>query len=362
MQVTYLASSLMCAPKFAILSRFMKKNTNIKICNETIHPGEKLSMALPLPQLFSCAPMYMPLKIVHGKIAGPCLLITAAMHGDEINGTEIINQLLNMTSLSHLRGTLIAAPVLNVYGLISKSRYLPGGIDLDRSFPGEKDGKHAERLTHLFVSEILSMANYCIDLQTGPMNYTNLPQIFINQNDHSALTLAEAFNPPVILNDEFQAGSLRAQAGAMNLPFLMYEAGEAMRFDDYAIKTGIKGILNVMRKLEMLPERSHKKEKRLRSLYADQSSWVFAPTSGIAHSQHALGHHIKKGDVLSIIKDPFGANDDVKVHSPCDGIIVGKNNLPLVHEGESLFQIATFTEIKHAASQLEAWQEETPLT
>src|SRR3990167_2531730 len=126
----------------------MKKNSSFKICNETIYAGEKLSLALPLPQLFSCAPMYMPIKVVHGKMEGPCLLLTGAMHGNEINGTEIINRLLTLPMMSHVRGTLIAVPVLNVHGLINRSRHLPGRINFDRCFPGSKDGNHAERLTY----------------------------------------------------------------------------------------------------------------------------------------------------------------------------------------------------------------------
>lgn len=118
------------------------KNKPLQICNETIHPGENLSLALPLPELFSCAPLYMPIKVLHGKQAGPCLLVTAAMYGNEINGTEIINRLLEVAALKRLRGTLIAVPVLNVYGLINRSRYLPGGFDLDRCFPGSKSGTH----------------------------------------------------------------------------------------------------------------------------------------------------------------------------------------------------------------------------
>ena len=111
------------------------KNNAIQICNETIHPGENLSLALPLPELFSCAPLYMPIRIIHGKSPGPCLLITATMHGNELNGTEIINRLFEIKELKKIKGTLIAVPVLNVFGLMNRSRNLPGGIELDRCFP-----------------------------------------------------------------------------------------------------------------------------------------------------------------------------------------------------------------------------------
>src|SRR3990167_6788754 len=121
-----------------------------KICNETIHPGERLSIALPLPELFSCAPMYMPIKVIRGKKPGPCLLVIAAMRGNELNGAEIINRLWNLSSLKHVQGTLIMVPVMNVYGLVNRSRYLPGNINFDHSFPGSESGSHAERFAYVF--------------------------------------------------------------------------------------------------------------------------------------------------------------------------------------------------------------------
>lgn len=335
------------------------KNSSIQICNETIHPGESLSLAMPLPELFSCAPLYMPIKVIHGKEAGPCLLITAAMHGNELNGTEIINRLLEKSSVKRLAGTLIAIPVLNVYGLINRSRYLPGGVDLDRCFPGSKAGTHAARMAHIFTQEIFSKADVCLDLQTGFINYTNLPQIYTSFKDEKSKSLAKIFNAPVISDMPCEKGMFRAMAIKKNKPFLLYEAGEAMRFDEHSIKTGVKGIVNIMRTLSMLPEKPTNKETMLKSFFAEQNIWVRASTSGVSHSTHKLGQFIKKGETLCVIKDPFGAAHDVTVESPEDAIIVGKNNLPLVYEGEGLFQLAIFPKMEHAATHLGAWKEKS---
>lgn len=335
------------------------KNSTLQICNEVIHPGENLSLALPLPELFSCAPLYMPIKVFHGKQAGPCLLVTAAMHGNEINGTEIVNRLLNIAALKRLRGTLVAVPVMNVYGLINRTRYLPGGIDLDRCFPGSKSGTHAARMAYIFTKEIFSKADVWIDLQTGFLNYSNLPQIYTNFDNEKAKSLAEVFNAPVISNTHNEKGMLRTVASKTKKPFLIYQAGEAMRFDEHAIKVGINGILNVMRKLNMLPEKSAKKETMLKSFFTEKNIWVRASTSGISHTKYKLGQHIKKGEALCVIKDPFGATDDVTIKNPEEGIIVGKNNLPLMHEGEALFQLAVFPKMQHAASHLEGWKEKS---
>ena len=142
------------------------KNKPLQICNEVIHPGESLSLALPMPEMFSCAPLYMPIKVIHGKHPGPCVLITAAVHGNELNGVEIINQLINLKVMKRLEGTIIAVPVMNVYGLINRSPYLPTGVDLNTCFPGSSTGTHAARIAHLFSQEIFLKADVCIDLQT----------------------------------------------------------------------------------------------------------------------------------------------------------------------------------------------------
>lgn len=333
------------------------KNKPLQFCSETIHPGESLSLALPLPELFSCAPLYMPIKVVHGKYDGPCLLITAAMHGNEINGTEIINRLISNTNFKRLHGTIIAIPVLNVYGLINRSRHLPGGLELDNCFPGSATGSHASRMAHIFTQEILSKADYCIDLQTEYINYTNLPQIYVDFEDDKAKELAKSFNAPVISDMEYEPGSLRSLAKEQNKPFLLYEAGEAMRFDEHAIKVGLKGVTNVIKTLNMLPSKQPRTEKQLKCFFTETNIWVRASTSGISHSKHQLGQRIKKGEVLCTINDPFGATDSERIRCPEDAIIVGMNNLPLVHEGEALFQLAVFPKMKHAAEHLEDWHE-----
>ncbi len=333
------------------------KNSCLKICDATIHPGERLSLALPLPELFSCAPIYMPLKVNHGKQPGPCLLITAAMHGNELNGTEIINRLLNLAQLKALRGTLITVPILNVYGFLNRSRTLPGGIELDTVFPGTSLGSHASRMAHIFTQEIFSLADVCIDLQTGFLNHTNLPQVYVDFNNEKARQLSQTFNTPIISRINITKGGLAAVAQKQQKPFLLYESGEAMRFDEYAIKTGMKGIINVMKELGMLPNKTTIKNKAItKSHFTEGSIWVRASTSGISHTKYKLGEYIKKGQQLCVIRDPFGATDDVTLDSPLDGIIVAKNNLPLVHEGEALFQLAFFPKMQQASEHLQDWK------
>ncbi|MBA3662100.1 MAG: succinylglutamate desuccinylase/aspartoacylase family protein [Gammaproteobacteria bacterium] len=334
------------------------KNTTLKFCNETIHPGEMLSLALPLPQLFSCAPLYMPIKLLHGKVSGPCILIIAAMYGNEINGTEIIHRLLSLPAIAKLKGTLIAIPVLNVHGLINRSRFLPGGINLNSHFPGNEHGTNVERLANIFVTEIFNKADVCINLQTGPVNCTNLPMVQFHSNDEKTMELAQAFNAPVMVKSEFDSGSLEELSNEKAKPFLTYLGGEAMRFDQRAIKVGVEGILNIMRKTGMLPEKITKSVKVTQSVLADNLMWVSASSSGTNHTKQKLGQPVKKGDLLCTIKDPFGTADNVTLCSPKEGIIVGQSNTPLAHEGDGLFQIAVFPEVHQVADHLEQWHQE----
>lgn len=333
------------------------KNAPLHLVSETIQPGEVLSLALPLPELFSCAPFYMPIEVAHGKEKGPVLLITAAIHGNELNGAEIINRLLKEPLLQKLAGTIIAVPVVNVYGLINRSRNLPGGKPLNSSFPGSDKGTHAARFADLFIQELFAKADICLDLQTGAQNYAHLPQLFIDLDNPISHKLALAFGCPVISEGKFREGSLGYYAQKQEKPFLVYEAGEAMRFDEHAISTGLQGALQLLEELGMVPGKKEAKTPTIQSVFAKGNRWVRSLTSGVSYAKCSLGDHVKKGDVLSVMKDLFGSKEITKVHALEEGIIVGINNLPFVYEGESLFQLATFSKTSQAAAALEEWKE-----
>jgi hypothetical protein len=211
----------------------------IEIAGVTVKAGSRQSIDIPLPSFYTHSSVNMPVHVVHGRNAGPVLLVSAALHGDEINGVEIIRRLLAHKSINRIRGTLIAIPVVNVYGFVSKSRYLPDRRDLNRSFPGSEKGSMASRLAHVLMTQILPHCDHIIDLHTGAVNRENLPQIRAKLRGDSELKkLARAFGVPVILNAEFLEGSFRAAAKEMGIGVLLYEAGEALRFDEVAIRAG----------------------------------------------------------------------------------------------------------------------------
>ena len=289
----------------------------------------------------------MPVQVLCGRRAGPTLFVSAAIHGDELNGVEIIRRLLSVPQLQRLKGTLVAVPIVNLHGVINLSRYFPDRRDLNRSFPGSEGGSLAARVAHLFMTEIVSQATHGIDLHTGAVHRGNLPQIRANLDDEQTLSLAQAFGTPVILNSALRDGSLRMAAMDHNIPILLYEAGEALRFDEVAIRGGVEGIIRVMRELNMLP-RTRKKAPPT-PIVARSSNWVRAPQSGLFRARGHLGDRVMKDEtVLGMVSDPFGESER-EIVAPFSGIIIGRLNLPLVNEGDAVYHIARFyrTDLAH---------------
>ena len=323
----------------------------------TINACTRTTIDLPAARLYTHAPMSIPVQVVSGKKSGPRLFLSAAIHGDEINGIEIIRRLLKLPALKRLRGTIIAVPMVNVHGIINHSRYLPDRRDLNRSFPGSEKGPLALRLANLFMKEIVEQSTHGIDLHTGAIHRSNLPQIRANLDDEETYKLASAFDVPVIISSNLRDGSLREAAAEFGIPMLLYEAGEALRFDEVAIRAGVQGIINVMRVLDMLPPSRSKAKNRFESVVARSSSWVRAPDSGILRAMVPLGSRVKKNTLLGVVADPFGEKE-VSVEATCNGIVIGRTNLPLVNEGDALYHIARFEDIKEIEAKVDDFHEE----
>lgn len=312
------------------------------IGEHTIMPGETKKIDLPVAKLYNDADVHLPVHIIRGKKAGPTMFISAAVHGDELNGIEIIRRLINLKGFKISAGTLIAVPMVNVYGVINQSRYMPDRRDLNRSFPGSAKGSLAARVANIFLKEIVSHCDYGIDLHTGAIHRSNLPQIRAQLADDETLALAQAFGAPVILNSEIIDGSLRDAAVDNGTKVLLYEAGEALRFDEFSIRAGIKGIVNVLRHLKMTPK-GRARKKAINQFVANNSGWVRATSSGIVTHLFNLGDQVKKGQVLAEIGSPYG-EILTEVLANKSGVIIGKQNIPLVQEGEAMYHIAYFKE------------------
>jgi uncharacterized protein len=331
-----------------------KRNAPLEIAGRTVAPGERVAFDLPGAQLYTHTPLDMPVEVIHGRLAGPRLLVCAAIHGDELNGVEIIRRLRMLKGLNRLHGTLVLVPVVNLFGFIHRSRYLPDRRDLNRCFPGHSEGSLGSRVAHLFFSEVASKCSHVIDLHTGAVHRDNLPQLRAALDQPQVEDMARSFALPVIVNAGLIEGSLRFAAHQAGIPVITYEAGEALRLDERAIVAGVRGITGVMRGLGMLPVR--RRRWVAEPYVARSTTWYRAPTDGVFRPLARLGTRVRRGDVLGVIAAPFGETESY-LKARGEGIVIGANNLPLVNEGEALFHVARFAAHDAVEEQLSAQQE-----
>ncbi len=313
----------------------------LKLCGEVINPGEKVSTRLKMPDLFVPTASHVPVHVFNSEKKGPILFVCAGIHGDEICGIEIVRRLLKLKLMKNiLKGTLIVLPIINLHGFLYQSRYLPDRRDLNRNFPGSKNGSAAARLAREFLNEVIIQCTHGIDLHSAAIHRINYPQIRINFAQNATQELAKAFNPPVIINSNLRDGSLRQATNDLDIPLLVYEAGEALRFDELSIRTGINGILNVLRHLEMIKGKStDSKKEHPRPFISKKSTWVRAPVSGILQSNKNLGDCVKRGQTLGVLADPLSYTE-TPITAPYGGILIGQSTIPLLNEGEGVYHIA----------------------
>ena len=328
----------------------------LTIAGQQIGAGHRRSINIPVASLYTHTEMTMPVHVWRGKKDGPRLFVCAAIHGDEIIGVEIIRRLLKLKILRYLRGTLIAVPVVNVYGFINHTRYLPDRRDLNRFFPGSQKGSLTSRLANIFMEEIVANSTHGVDLHAGSHHRINLPHIRACVDNPETEELAFAFGAPVILNANLRDGSLRQAVEEAGIPMLLYEAGEALRFDELAVRAGVKGILAVMRSIGMLRSKTVK-PSRIQPMVAKSTSWIRAAGSGILRTQLSLGAKIAVNQKIGEIADPFDEHETAVV-SPVAGIVIGRMNMPLVHNGDALFHVAGFDDSVAVKESLEDFKEE----
>lgn len=319
-----------------------------------VQKGQRVTINLELPKLYN-TPTKLPIRVIHGKKSGPVVFVSAAVHGDELNGIEVIRRLRKLNILNRLRGTLILVPIVNIYGIMTLSRYLPDRRDLNRSFPGSLKGSLGSRIAKVFFDEIVSCCDFGIDIHTGAIHKSNLPQIRTNIKDEKSLLLAKAFEAPVVLHSELRDGSLRASAMENDIPVLLYEAGEALRFDEKSIQIGVKGIVNVLQELNMLPKKNRKTSVKT-PIISKNSSWIRSNGSGILRTMKALGDTVKKEEIIAYIDEPL-EDDSLEVRATFDGVIIGKSQIPLIQEGDAIFHIAKLKDLDDVEDKIEYFVE-----
>ena len=302
-----------------------------------VAPGSRGTAEIKVAPTFSNDDLSIEVQIVNGAKAGPTLFVCAAIHGDEINGVEIIRRVLRLVDPKKMSGTLLAIPIVNVYGFNNLSRYLPDGRDLNRSFPGSSSGSLTGRLADTFLKEVVQRCSHGIDLHTGGRHRSNFPQIRADLSDPEIQGMSEAFGAPIVIDSAVRDGSLRECATDLGVPVVLYESCEALRFDEVYIRAGVKGVINVMRHIGILRRSRAKAPKD--PIISKSTQWLRAPVSGLHRVLVPLGAQVDKGQVLGVVSDPLG-DAETEVIAPLSGIVIGRSNLPTVYEGDALFHIA----------------------
>ncbi|WP_120499804.1 succinylglutamate desuccinylase/aspartoacylase family protein [Roseovarius sp. EL26] len=337
----------------------MAKRKPFEIGDHEVEAGTRRTIDVPVSTLSDHTPVNLSVHVVHGRKPGPILFVSAAIHGDEVIGVEIVRRLLKATALKSMAGTLLAVPIVNTYGFLNHSRYLPDRRDLNRCFPGGSQGSMASRLAHIFMTEVVRRSNVGIDLHSAAIHRNNLPQIRLTTGNQHLAELGRAFGAPVMMQSKLREGSLRMAAEEAGVDVLLFEAGEGLRFDELAARSGVSGILRVMQHLGMVGSKGVPKVKHAPVLAGD-SSWYRAPAGGLFRGYVTIGDVVQPGTVLGAISDPFGEVED-EVYAETHGIVIGRTNMPGVYEGDALFHIAETARADAAAEGVNAQLEAAPL-
>lgn len=312
----------------------------LRVGDRALKPGGRARVKLPVARLITGEFLSLDAEVVRGREPGPALWLSGAIHGDELDGVEIVRRVLRRLDADALAGTVFGVPVVNLFGFMSDSRYLPDRRDLNRSFPGRESGSMAARLAHLFTTEIVRRSDFGIDFHCGSDDRRNLPQVRANLDDEATRAAARAFGAPVMIHGKPPDGSLRKAAAGEGARVLVYEAGEAHRFNADAIEVGVRGVLRVLDHLEMTDGAAAPGAGAAPpSLECRKTRWIRAGRSGICRLDVALGDRVQKGDRLGEISDTFGRNaHPVKIRH--GGVVVGVRINPLVHRGEAVVHLA----------------------
>lgn len=302
-----------------------------------VEPGRRERLHIRVARLPAGGWLSLPIDVVHGSAPGPAVFLSGAIHGDELDGVQITRQVLDRIRPAQVRGTVVAAPIVNLPGMVAESRYLPDRRDLNRAFPGSANGSLAARLAHLFMREVVGRCSHGIDYHCGSDDRENLPQIRANLDDDDTHRLVRAFGAPIAIHAPAPPGSLRRAAVAGGTRVLVYEAGEARRFTPSAIRTGVRGTLRVLAALGVTA--GHDDDEPSAFLQSRKRRWVRAGRSGVFRPDAELGQHVRKGEVLGEITDALGT-ETAPVRSRVSGLVIGRRVHPIVYQGEALMHIA----------------------
>lgn len=321
-------------------------NKELYILGENIPPNSTKILNFKTAKLHTHTQIEIPVIVSRGKLDGPTILISSGIHGDEINGIDIVRKGISKKLFIPRKGCVICVPVVNVFGFLQQQRYFPDGRDLNRVFPGSKRGSLASRLAHYYIQELLLKADLCIDFHTGGRSLYNAAQIRIQNHNHELLELACIFNAPFTVYSNQIKGSYRSICDKYQIPCLLFEGGKSENIDPYITSEGLKGILNILSYLEMLNEKGQNYLNKLQTEHQNQSNniiekttWIRAKSSGLFHPKIQTKIWVNKGETLGYITDPYG-NKSIKIKAPNNGYIITLNESAIVYQGDAIIRIS----------------------
>ncbi len=310
------------------------------ILGHRIGLGESKTIDFSIAKLYTSTKVEIPVIIERALLPRPTVLMTAGVHGDEINGVEIVRQTIAKKINKPKKGTIICIPILNIFGFLNADRAFPDGRDLNRVFPGSKKGSLASRVAYHLTNMILPHVNYCLDFHTGGASRFNAAQIRVRPNDDLLMQLAEKFSAPFIVLAPNIEKSFRTACAKKDIPILLFEGGKSLNSNKYIVKHGVEGVMRFLNHLEMLDEKFQVPKAISNSVLIEKSKWIRAQRSGLLHVKIDCNKHVKKDEFLATITDPYGTMR-FKVKAPNEGYIINVNHAPIVHQGDAIFHIST---------------------
>ncbi len=314
------------------------KNNILNILGNQVSPGTSTTINFNIAKLYTSTKVEIPIIIERSKIPGPTVLITAGIHGDEINGVEVVRQIIAKKINKPAKGSIICIPVLNVFGFLNMNRFFPDGRDLNRVFPGTKNGSLASRFAYQFINDILPAADFCLDFHTGGASRFNAPHIRVDPKNESLVALAKIFNAPFTLLSKNLEGSYRATCAKKGKNILLFEGGKSQNSSKEIAVEGVRGTMRILSHLEMLSKKFEVPIRDSDTLLINTSFWIRAKYSGLLHIKIPIGKHVDKGEILATITDPYGKMRHV-VKATNEGYVINVNEAPIVYKGDAIFRI-----------------------
>lgn len=326
----------------------MKKREPLELLGNSIAPGKTVRLTLEIAKLLTNTPIQIPVIVSHAKNHGPTLLLMAGVHGDEINGVETIRRIVRKGWHKPTKGTVICIPVYNIFGFLNSSREFPDGRDLNRVFPGSKNGSLASQFANIFMKEIAPLTDVILDFHTGAAQRNNFPQTRCDFKNKAAKELCDIFAAPFTIDSALLAKSVRSEVTKLGKKYVIFEGGKASRIDQFAVTTAMQGIQRIMTHLGL--RYFDVEPPSYKEYIIQQSKWIRASTSGMFNVKIVNGQYVEKGTILAKISDPFGKFER-SVKAPFNGMIFNVNEIPLVNKGDALFNIGKHDPLKPSATQ-----------